>query len=141
MPLDVPLYCSPDGEFGYIPVHKCASTTYKYHFYHRLRWDRAWRKGSLGESASRWWPNPDPRKILVITRPEPDRFLSGLHTMNHTAPWAEVDWDNQHVWPIPRFIADWQHFYDRMEFVDMHDVPAWLERHGLPATQERRNAR
>jgi hypothetical protein len=136
---DIPLLLSPDGALGYIPIHKNASTTYTFHFLRTLGWGRAWPKGSVGERVKDWVPNPDPTKILVITRREPDRFFSAMHTMNHPE-WDAINWSDQHVWPVGRFLVPWMRFHDRMEFVDVWDVPAWLIDNGLPVANDHRNA-
>jgi hypothetical protein len=131
--MDIPLVISPDGKLGYIPIPKCASTTYNFHFQRRLGWGRAWRDGLIMPMKDTVF-NPDPEEILVITRDPEERLRSAERQEGPYDP------DNPHFWPIARCLRDWWHMEDRMTFVDVDDVPAWLQANDLPTTDDRLNA-
>lgn len=130
-PAPIPLWVSPSGAHGYIPIYKNGSTSFQYHFQRVLRWRRAWPDWFDGRTKDTV-DNPDPRKILVITRDPMDRWESALRQV------GEV-WDDQHLWPQGRFLTDWRQFLDRMEFVDLAFANDWLVDEGFPACEERRN--
>ena len=136
------LCVSPDGRLAYLSVHKNASTTLNFHFQRRLGWGRAWPANASVRvtDLKDYVPDPDPEQILVVTRRDPDRFFSGVHTIGDP-DWDQIDWDDPHVWPLGRFLAPWQHFADRFVFVDMDSINVWLAQHGLPTTNDRLNER
>ena len=134
---------SPDGDLAYLPVHKCASTTYNFHFQRRLGWGRAWpADAAVAVTALKdYVPDPDPSEILVITRDPVQRWVSGMKQIDFwTAPsWGAVPWDDPHLWPVGRFLSQWPQFGDRFVFHDMNDVDSWLSKHGLPSTEDHLN--
>jgi len=136
------LCVSPDGRLAYLSVHKNASTTLNFHFQRRLGWGRAWPEwfGQASGLKDRV-VDPDPEEVLVVTRRDPDRFFSGLATIDYSHDWAAAPWDDPHLWPLGRFLAQWQQFEDRFVFVDIDDINGWLVGHGLPPTDDRLNVR
>jgi hypothetical protein len=93
------LCVSPDGRLAYLSVHKNASTTLNFHFQRRLGWGRAWPEWfSPGAKVKDLVVDPDPEEVLVVTRRDPDRFFSGLATIDFSHHWAAAPWDDPHLW-------------------------------------------
>ena len=130
--MDFPLVISPDGKLGYLPIHKCASTTYNFHFQRRLGWGRSWREGLIMPMTDTVF-DPDPEEILVIIRDPEERMNSAIRQEGAYDP------SNPHFWSVDQFLTDWERFRDRMTFVYIEDVPVWCWRHGLLATDDRLN--
>lgn len=152
---DLPLYTDVENRLGYLRVYKCGVTTYTKHF-DNLDWKHSWVSGSRFDlkyrEAPKYRPDPDPEKILVIVRDPIDRYVSGILEIGGLKLFQDIVAqtetitrnDDLHLWPFTWFVNEWDCFLDRMEFVDIKKVPAWLSANGveLPSKdQEHLNAK
>jgi hypothetical protein len=151
-PIIIPLLTSPEGDVGYIKIHKCASNTHSNWLKMERGWKRSWRPGTrvwnLHSDRKSSRRNPNPERIVVLVRDPIDRWVSAVGTMGGFKYNSEIisrvntyhaTHDdlytknmNQHFWPYSWFVWDWRQFYDRMEFIDIADGWGWFEEAGVP---------